>query len=501
MAETREGGLKVLTFDGEADIRVGVLSALHSLLIMMRRVAYDHPELVVSHHKTGSSNVIPEALPCKCFDLIVGSGDGGWIAIMLGRLGMSTTQTIGSYLQIRSSVHDSYPYDGPLDCWQPDSKAAIFEALLQQLVMNQVDSENAHEMLQIPDPPCYVVALAMHYESDAPHAAYFRNYITRKDNLPNCPIWFAMRAVGSSTIFPAAQISSTAQRFLAASELNFNNPVNEAISEAISIAKVRKIMGPALACLVSLGAGHPGVEALNESNLAKTTIRLTQDAARAHEYALQRLKEAPNLSPETYYRLNVEQGLQKDLLCGITQGVVTTHTEMYLRRIEVDDALGRLIESLIRKPEFYEGRQQPESSILQTQLGQSNSHAEFTENIQDPTPESVLIKTYTTELYKLELGLPLWDPQPVQKVVEVGDLGFVNRNGGFETLFNITVEAHKQAYSVPRGFQPFYVPRQNFLIRERSISKPYLNSGVMELNIIENTSKLTFLFPPDLLLN
>ncbi|KAH8826200.1 hypothetical protein DL96DRAFT_1276434 [Flagelloscypha sp. PMI_526] len=209
--QTRQNGLKVLTIDGEADIRVGVVSALFSLLDMMRRAAHDCPDLAAS--TTSSSNNPPEALPCKCFDLIVGSGDGGWIAIMLGRLGMSTSQAIKNYLQIRKSVHDSYPYDAPLEEWQATSKASTFEALLQQLVVNQVESENADEMLQIPNPSCYVLALAMHRESDAPHAAYFRNYHARSGNVDNCPTWFAMRAAASSSIFPAAQIGSSGQRF------------------------------------------------------------------------------------------------------------------------------------------------------------------------------------------------------------------------------------------------------------------------------------------------
>ncbi|KAH8804017.1 hypothetical protein DL96DRAFT_746413 [Flagelloscypha sp. PMI_526] len=188
MARARVDGLKVLTLDGEADIRVGLLSALFSLRDVMRRAARDCPETTAGESTTGFSNVIPEALPCKCFDLIVGSGDGGWIAIMLGRLGMSTTQVIEIYIQIRKSIHDCYPYDGPVDVWQPDEKASAFEASLQVLVASRVES-GVQEMLQVQNPSCYVLALAMHEENNAPHPALFRNYVARKDNLPNCPIW------------------------------------------------------------------------------------------------------------------------------------------------------------------------------------------------------------------------------------------------------------------------------------------------------------------------
>ncbi|KAH8831017.1 hypothetical protein DL96DRAFT_805716 [Flagelloscypha sp. PMI_526] len=488
MNETREG-LKVLTLDGEADIRVGVLSALFSLLRVMRRVAYDRPDLAASDNKTISLSSIPEALPCKCFQLIVGSGDGGWVAIMLGRLGMSTTQAIASYLQIRSSVHDSYPYNGPFDLWKRGSKAAIFEALLQQLVMTQVQNGNAQEMLQVVNPSCRVVALAMRCENDAAHPAIFRNYIARESSLENCPIWFAMRAVASSTIFPAAQLNPMAGKFLAASKLNFNNPVNEAIDEAIRIAESLRITCPPLVCLASLGAGHPGVEPLDESDLAKTTIRLTQDANKAHEQALGVLKKAPSLISASYARLNVDQGLQKELLGGIVQCAIISHTEMYLSRIEVDESIERIVGSLVGQTDSPVSLQS-EDTLRQGMAVQPNSH--LTVHIQDPTPMSVLIKTYTTELYKLEFGLPLWNPQPVQKVVEIGDLGFINQNGSFETLFNIIVDADKQQqYTCPPGFTPFSVPNKNIIIQERSISTPVLHSGDVTLKVVEDSSQLS----------
>ncbi|KAH8826199.1 hypothetical protein DL96DRAFT_1276456 [Flagelloscypha sp. PMI_526] len=83
---------------------------------------------------------------------------------------------------------------------------------------------------------------------------------------------------------------------------------------------------------------------------------------------------------------------------------------------------------------------------------------------------------YAHELYPLGYGLPMWDPQPFQKVVDVGDLGFVNQHGSFETLFNITVPAKQQKYSLPPGFQPFSLSRINTL--SQSINKPYLSSGI-----------------------
>ncbi|KAH8795983.1 hypothetical protein DL96DRAFT_1722400 [Flagelloscypha sp. PMI_526] len=348
MNEPRKNGLKVLTFDGEADIRVGVQSSLYTLLDMMRRAAYDHPELTAGETNANSSNnSIPEALPCKCFDLIVGSGDGGWIAIMLGRLHMSTSQVIRTYLQVRASVHDSYPYNGPVNTWNPDAMSTAFENQLKLIVINR--DEGADETFQVQTPSCHVVALAVHKESDAPYAACFRNYVTRIDSLPNCTTWFAMRAVASSMLFPPALISSTGQKIVSASQLNFNNPVLQAISEAIHLAKRLNITNPPLACLVSLGAGHPGVREIDVSELGNTAIRLTQGAELAHRQVQERLRAETNLSGSkaTYFRVNVDQGFQTDSSQQITRAEIYTHSKTYLQQPEIEDRMNEIVKHVL----------------------------------------------------------------------------------------------------------------------------------------------------------
>ncbi|KAH8810291.1 hypothetical protein DL96DRAFT_558249 [Flagelloscypha sp. PMI_526] len=349
MGEPRSNGLKVLTFDGEADIRVGVLPALYSLRDMMRRAVDGHPELAAAGETNAdsSSSSDAEALPCNCFDLIVGSGDGGWVAIMLGRLRMSTSQVIQMYLQVRSRIHDTYPYNGPVNTWNAESMAADFEDRLKLIVTASV--KDVEETFEIQNPTCHVVALAKYAESDAPHPALFRNYKRRGSYSPKYTIWFAMRAVASSTIFPPALMSSTYPKFVAASKLNFNNPVEQAISEAEALAEHLGITGPPLACLVSLGAGHPGVRAINVLDLEKTAIRLTQDAEAAHERTLKLLRVARNLcqSHETYFRVNVEQGLQTASLQQITPGAILTHTTTYLDQVKIRDLTNSIVKHVL----------------------------------------------------------------------------------------------------------------------------------------------------------
>ncbi|KAH8913624.1 hypothetical protein BT69DRAFT_1191515, partial [Atractiella rhizophila] len=45
-----------------------------------------------------------ETRPCDVFDLICGTSTGGWIALTLGRLGMTVRQSISAYEQIVQNV-------------------------------------------------------------------------------------------------------------------------------------------------------------------------------------------------------------------------------------------------------------------------------------------------------------------------------------------------------------------------------------------------------------
>lgn len=69
---------------------------------------------------------------------------------------------------------------------------------------------------------------------------------------------------------------------------------------------------------------------------------------------------------------------------------------------------------------------------------------------------------YAEELFTYGYGHPLWCPEPSKGLdgstrdVQLGDVGYVDEDGGFRRLFNVTVDAgHKlNAGGVPKGFSP-----------------------------------------------
>ncbi|KAH8827464.1 hypothetical protein DL96DRAFT_1250774 [Flagelloscypha sp. PMI_526] len=112
-------------------------------------------------------------------------------------------------------------------------------------------------------------------------------------------------------------------------------------------------------------------------------------------------------------------------------------------------------------------------------------------NHHEPT-DSELIQTYFEEGYEWGYGIPLWDPQAIAKVVEVGDVGILTEDGGFQTLFNATVPEHKQnQYRLPPNFSPLKLAEGDLELRRTSISRQFLSHGKMSNSPPDNHPQFT----------
>ena len=76
-------------------------------------------------------------------------------------------------------------------------------------------------------------------------------------------------------------------------------------------------------------------------------------------------------------------------------------------------------------------------------------------------------RIYARQLFAKRHGYALWCPEPygsssayVATGVSIGDVGYVTDNGGFETLFNICLDAsHPLNYKgVPENFEVLHIP-------------------------------------------
>lgn len=72
-------------------------------------------------------------------------------------------------------------------------------------------------------------------------------------------------------------------------------------------------------------------------------------------------------------------------------------------------------------------------------------------------------KVYAEELHRLQYGHPLWWPEHTkgpggrERGIEIGDVGYIDTDGAFHPLFNITHETEHElnAGKTPPGFTPF----------------------------------------------
>ncbi|KAH8814675.1 hypothetical protein DL96DRAFT_420319 [Flagelloscypha sp. PMI_526] len=277
-------GLRLLSFDG------GGLRALSQAKILqetMDRIAYDE-----SVGESGVSRPAPRI--ADYFDMVCGSGFGGLLAIMAGILGMTGKELVDEFTALSLAVFSG---DASLG-----ERTARLELEIKRMVKKYSPGAHGEDRKMISDTsPCKVfVCAALSDNLSSPRL--LRNYNVRSNASPDCKVWEAAAAtcalVGifrSITIGPA----SAGERFVGG-EVRWNNPTHELTVEVANIFTDRDI-----ACIVSVGSGHPGVPSISEddNNVFK---RISEDCEQVANDLSRRFSKVPDL----YWRLSVEQGMQ-----------------------------------------------------------------------------------------------------------------------------------------------------------------------------------------------
>jgi predicted acylesterase/phospholipase RssA len=190
----------------------------------------------------------------------------------------------------------------------------------------------------------------------------FRTYQSRETH-SDCKIWEAARATSAApTFFKRIEIGRK-QPFIDGG-LGRNNPSQVVLDEAKALFGARQI-----GCLVSIGTGQAEVIGIKNPGLFQQIIptdviealrAITTDCEATHEAMLGCFANLPN----TYFRLNVEQGMQ-----GIEFSEweklsnVEAHTVQYMRKKEVDEKLSLLVNAI----------RVPRAQLMIEQLGMEQS--------------------------------------------------------------------------------------------------------------------------------
>ncbi|KAJ7164795.1 FabD/lysophospholipase-like protein [Mycena crocata] len=327
-------GLRLLSLDGGG---VRGLSVLLTLQTLMYRIQVE-------------KGLETAPLPCDCFDLIGGTSTGGIIAILLGRLRMSVEEAIQCYDDLSGKTFRKSNLLG-------DGKysASSLEKVIKTIVKDRTgDSEASLLDDGALGGKCRTFVCSMNaYNMDARKPVLFRSYLSPKQVPIPCTIWQAARATSAAPTFFERILIGPASRpepFIDGG-LGRNNPAEEVLSEARLI-----FPGRTVASLVSIGTGQsdtiqvptPGVFASNAVplGLVNAMVEMATDC----EEMAERMEKRFENQPKTYFRFNVDRGLQTVKLDDWDRmDEVSAHTRQYMAKHEVDKRLDDAVRAMLER--------------------------------------------------------------------------------------------------------------------------------------------------------
>ncbi|KAH8834483.1 hypothetical protein DL96DRAFT_1810742 [Flagelloscypha sp. PMI_526] len=309
-------GLRLLSFDGG-----GIRSITQALMVreMMHRVEEDHqlpnPPKVSDY-----------------FDMISGSGFGGLLAVMCGVFHMTGDQLVEEFVGL-CKVLFSEDFDAA-------ERTIRLEQEIGGLIAVYCSGGEERKMIG-KDETCktFVCAASSH---NAGHPRLFRNYRSRTNPSPNCTVCEAIRATTAlpGLFNPIAIRDGQLSESFVGGELRWNNPTDELTREA-----AREFTGRHVACIVSIGSGHPGHLSLSDG-LVNLFPRIALDCERLADDMERRFGNTPNV----FCRLSVEQGLENLAIDLSNLDALVSHTYSYLQSSRTYRDIDDLLKDLVHRP-------------------------------------------------------------------------------------------------------------------------------------------------------
>ena len=300
--------------------------------------------------------LVPSIMP-KILTML---SNGSLIALMLGRLQMTTRDALRTYNKIAESVFcksnrkQSFK-DGAF-------KATTLEKQVRDLVAEKGLGEYMlYEQGEAVGTKTFVCTVPA---TNMAHPRLFRSYTVRENASTNCRIWEAARATTAApTFFKHITIKDDggAREDFLDGGLRYNNPAQLVLSEALTVFGGASKLG----CLVSVGTGHPGTIGLSQPDafqkiLPTEMIGVLKQIATNCEQTAQELARRFLQLPDQYFRYSVSHGVGSVSLEEWKKiDEVQVHTKVYLADVGVSSSINKLVDILCRASEI----QRPELSL------------------------------------------------------------------------------------------------------------------------------------------
>ncbi|RAL12541.1 uncharacterized protein BO97DRAFT_344851 [Aspergillus homomorphus CBS 101889] len=272
--------------------------------------------------------------PCDYFNLIGGSGSGGLIAIMLGRLKMDIDQCINAYRRLLKFIFARkrhIPLTSNL-CRQSRYDGRRVESAMKA-ILHELGYED-DVLLRDVDLSCRVFACVTDDGSkrnSAPLTSYPSKYCSN-ELFKTAKVWQAGQAsLSTPPLFDSVPIGPSGRRFYN-SITEANNPVREVWIEARGIWPSGSLDSQ-IQCLVSIGTGVPSIKRLNKTmfGLIKTTRKDYVDTERDMNKFIREHTELDDAS--RLFRFDVPNGLAEIGLDGVDElDTIVDATEDYLAK-------------------------------------------------------------------------------------------------------------------------------------------------------------------------
>ncbi|KEP48448.1 nephrocystin-3 protein [Rhizoctonia solani 123E] len=323
----QSNSLRLLSFDG------GGVPGLSSLIILYELMKRAQTQLDLPN--------VPR--PCEMFDVIAGTGTGGIIAILLGRLGLQVEDAIEAYQQIIKDAFSERKLSG-----EGAFKTTNLENSITRLVVRQTGRSDT-PMMAPRGSGCKTFVCAMQADNmTAGIPILIRTYSAPENDGPKCRITQAALATAVTMGYfkPITINDSGIGVTYIDGGMSGNNPTAHMLAEVGQIFPDRNI-----SCVFSIGSGHLRPISLKSKDLgltiAQDSERVAQEMARRFQY-----------TADVYFRFNVDQGMQN---IGVTNWEkmpeVVSHTQQYIKLFEVTSKLTQAAKALATPPAFVPAKQ------------------------------------------------------------------------------------------------------------------------------------------------
>ncbi|KAL1994652.1 hypothetical protein VTN49DRAFT_2122 [Thermomyces lanuginosus] len=337
---TLQEPLKILSLDGGGIRGLSILLILEDIMEKIR-------------DKNGLDHV---PRPCEHFDLIGGTGTGGIIAIMLGRLRMTVDECIKEYRDLAKRAFT------PKTMWKSILSSpfgSIFSAehledavksttrrfcMEEECKVRPSEDPSAaqtcpHDNILFLDKTCTrTVVLAITRDNiDAP-PTLFRTY-DASTAFESCTVWEVARATSAAVgFFEPIRLGRDGIEFVDAA-FGYNNPCEVLVQEGRKVFPERRLLR-----IVSIGTGLGDV--ITIENSSESIVKALKSMATSSKRADRNLS-AWFEHDDQYFRFNVDQGLKDITLSDWEKAsTISAHTRNYLA--ENERAIRKFVDSLFK---------------------------------------------------------------------------------------------------------------------------------------------------------